>query len=365
MLCSLSRTPAVVCPKLKAMPKVIAVYIYEECHRTLTIEHTTPFLTIAFNTFASFRSLQIFNMDAAGVLVSCSAACNTVPRRCSGMRLSRDWVLTTGSILSNVLQDISDHNVRSWKNFVDSTYQGHIVHVPDTLLKETEVTFSVITSHVTNTVDLFPSTNKHLGFERGNCHPTNDQLRNILQKSEGCVQNNKRGHGNFSKVTAEQPLSSDTWGKHEEFKSVFKYVWRSTLVSEAVDTILSSWVLGSSTSCIESDSDVETESEIAKQLIPLFLILKLETDYDDRCVVTEYNSFVGILNDLFDPEGKVLRRGQSVVVESTPFGNYYFHNSISEGIISNVVGPGHCLLLTDASTAIGCEGGPISMIMQR
>jgi hypothetical protein len=218
---------------------------------------------------------------------------------------------------------------------------------------------------VTNTNDQISSTNKHLGFKDGNFSPVNKQFPRILPKSEGYVQNNKEKLGSSLAVAVERPLvSSDTCGKHEEFKSVLKYVWRCTLVSEAVDTMLSSWVLGS-TSSNENDSNAETESEITKNLISVFFILKLQTDNDDSSEVNEYNAFVDILRDTLEPEEEVLRRGQSVVVESTPFGNCYFHNSVSEGIISNVVGPSHCLLLTDASTAIGCEGGPISVIIQR
>lgn len=300
------------------------------------------------------------------MLVSCSVACNSVPRRCSGIRLGRDWVLTTGSILSTVLEDISgQNNVASWKSFVDTTNQGRLVRVQDKLLLKSQVTFSVITSHVTSSNDQISFTNNNLGFKEGNCSPTNKQFPTIPPKSGGYVQCNNEKLGSSLSIALEQPLvSSDACGKHEEFKCVLKYIFRSTLVSEAVDTILSSWVLGSTLSN-EDDSNVDKESEIAKNLISMFLILKLQTDNDDSSEVNEYDAFVNMLRGMFEPEEEVLKRGQFVVVESTPFGNCYFHNSISQGIISNVLGPGHCLLLTDASTAIGCEGGPISVIKQR
>jgi len=223
---------------------------------------------------------------------------------------------------------------------------------------ETQVSFSVITSYAADAKDGITSTNKHLFFKEDILIPTNEQF--LPQRS---VQSSEDTNGNSSVSTIGQSPSSDMCGKCEEFNGVLKYVWRSTLVSEAVDKMLSSWVMGSVT-YNEDDSNVQTESEISKQLLPLFLILKLLTDSDDISESDEYSKLVDILRDVFDPE-VVLRRGQNVVVESTPFGNCYFHNSVSEGIISNVFGPSCCLFLTDASTAIGCEGGPIFVVIRR
>jgi hypothetical protein len=230
---------------------------------------------------------------------------------------------------------------------------------------DAQVTFSVIALRVTNPVDRVLSTSKHLGLKEADFSPANKQIRRTLPKSEGHMQNNKEKFRSSLAVALEQAtVFWDTCGKHEEFKSVLKYAWRSTLVSEAVDTMLSSWVLGSTLSD-GNDSTVETESEVAKNLISVFLILKLQADNDDSSELNEYNALMNILRAMFEPEEEILRRGQSVFVESTPFGNCYFHNSISEGIVSNVLGPGRCLLLTDASTAIGCEGGPISVVVPR
>jgi hypothetical protein len=222
---------------------------------------------------------------------------------------------------------------------------------------ETQVSFSVIT-YVADTKDQVTSTNKHFFVKEGILIPTNEQF--LPQRY---VRSNEDSKGNSSVLTNGQPTSSDIYGKCEEFSAVLKYVWRSTLVSEAVDKMLSSWVMGN-ISYNEDESNVETESEITKQLLPLFVILKLLNDSDDISETDEYCKLVDILRDMFEPEG-VLRRGENVVVESTPFGNSYFHNSVSEGIISNVFGPSCCLLLTDASTAIGCEGGPIFIVLKR
>jgi len=298
-------------------------------------------------------------MNAAGALVSCSVAGNKIPRRCSGIRLGRDWILTTGGILSSVLQDNNTQsNVSYWKSLLDTTYQDHLVRIKTRPPMETQANFSVITSYAADAKDGITSTNEHLFLKEDILIPANDQL--LPQRS---VRSSEDTNGNSSVSAIGQPPSSDMCGKCEEFNGVLKYVWRSALVSEAVDKMLSSWVMGSIT-YNEEDSNVETESEISKQLLPLFVILKLVTDSDDISERDEYSRLVDILRDVFEPEG-VLRRGQNVVVESTPFGNCYFHNSVSEGIISNVFGPSCCLLLTDASTAIGCEGGPIFVVIRR
>ncbi|PNF40608.1 hypothetical protein B7P43_G05927 [Cryptotermes secundus] len=288
-------------------------------------------------------------MNAAGVLVSCNEAGNKIPRRCSGIRLSRNWVLTTGSILSSFLQESTDENLTYWKNVSDVTYEDHLIRIKDRPFMETRVTFSVIASNATNTANEITPTSKYLGFQEDTLIPVRNHQNKVM---------------NSLAVAVDQPLSSDTHGKHKEFKSILKYAWRSQFVSHAVDTMLSSWVVGS-ISYIENESSIEKESEITKNLLSLFLLLKLQTDDDESSEVSEYSELMDILREMFEVEEEVLRRGQSVLVESTPFGNYYFHNSVSEGVVSNVFGPGRCLLLTDASTALGCEGGPISVTVQK
>ncbi|KAK0163656.1 hypothetical protein PV327_007317 [Microctonus hyperodae] len=57
-------------------------------------------------------------------------------------------------------------------------------------------------------------------------------------------------------------------------------------------------------------------------------------------------------------------RGALIEIESTPFGNPIFIDSISQGIVSNVLGTNNCVMLTDANAAPGCEGGPVYLIDQ-
>jgi hypothetical protein len=295
-------------------------------------------------------------MDAAGVLVSCLEAGSKMPRRCSGIRLSRDWVLTTGSILNSGPQDNSDENTVYWKRVLDIAHQDRLFRIEDCPLKERLFAFSVITSDANSTDNANTTTSEYLGFKQDTSIPVNGPF-----PAEGSVQ---RIRGNSSAVAVGQSLSSDTHRKIKELRSILKYAWRSRLVTDAVDTVLSSWVVGS-TSYTENETSIDTDSDTTKNLLSLFLLLKLQTNKENSSEVNEYSELVDILRIAFGPEGKALRRGQSVLVESTPFGNECFYNSVSEGVISNACGPGRCLVLTDASTALGCEGGAISVTVHK
>jgi hypothetical protein len=48
-----------------------------------------------------------------------------------------------------------------------------------------------------------------------------------------------------------------------------------------------------------------------------------------------------------------------VEIESAPFGNAVFLDSVSRGIVSNILGIRGCVLLTDANAVPGCEGAPL------
>ncbi|XP_014213115.1 peroxisomal leader peptide-processing protease [Copidosoma floridanum] len=52
-------------------------------------------------------------------------------------------------------------------------------------------------------------------------------------------------------------------------------------------------------------------------------------------------------------------RGTSVQMESVPFGSIEFLNSLSRGIVSNVLGDLNCIILSDAIAVPGCEGAPL------
>lgn len=54
-----------------------------------------------------------------------------------------------------------------------------------------------------------------------------------------------------------------------------------------------------------------------------------------------------------------LKKYDNIYIESSPFGNRHFLNSVSRGIVSNIVGEQDCLILTDCPTTPGSEGSPV------
>ncbi|XP_048509673.1 peroxisomal leader peptide-processing protease isoform X3 [Athalia rosae] len=125
--------------------------------------------------------------------------------------------------------------------------------------------------------------------------------------------------------------------------------WKCPLLVEAFEGILSSWRF--------SESPRDDKVAVAdKDLFPLFLLLKIEENG-----VTKSSNLAEPLEVLknFAKSLVTSQRGQQIEIESTPFGNPVFMNSVANGVVSNVLGPAKSILLTDANAVIGCEGGPI------
>ncbi|CAG4947937.1 unnamed protein product [Colias eurytheme] len=65
------------------------------------------------------------------------------------------------------------------------------------------------------------------------------------------------------------------------------------------------------------------------------------------------------LSELLDLVRLPPERGTNIQVHSTPFGCEVFLNAVTRGSVCGVVGKRPSLLLTDAATALGSEGGPV------
>ncbi|XP_046753280.1 peroxisomal leader peptide-processing protease [Diprion similis] len=125
--------------------------------------------------------------------------------------------------------------------------------------------------------------------------------------------------------------------------------WKCPLLVEAFEGILSSWRFCES-------SRGENIAAADNELFPVLLLLRIQNgDAASSNPTTELQDALrNFLKVLAPPQ-----RGQEVEIESTPFGNPVFINSLATGVVSNVLGPSKSLLLTDANAVIGCEGGPI------
>ncbi|PSN44302.1 hypothetical protein C0J52_09292 [Blattella germanica] len=296
----------------------------------------------------------MYIMDAAGVLVSCSVGEKSREVKCSGIILDGGWVITTGSVLSFAIQNQETDGIEiPWEHIFKKSYSESLIRIEKGLFQNSHIAFSVIC----NTLLDDEGKNRISAKSDWKINPFVPVWKKIVKyipknQESRDMWNFRKSESYFATVSAQNMCqkSSDIL---KEYKASLRYVWRSSCMSEAIDTLLSSWLLGT-TSSDKENNDVEAESEIAKQLLPLLLIFKLDGNESEGSDV-----ILKMLHDLFVDKKDSLKRGRTVVVQSTPFGNPFFYNSISEGIVSNISGPKNCLILTDARTAIGSEGGPI------
>ena len=134
----------------------------------------------------------------------------------------------------------------------------------------------------------------------------------------------------------------------EEKEGVTVIAWKCSLLKQTFDSLFASWSF---------DKAAKTD----RCLLPVFLMISLESGQLGNSISAAkeaLNSFVQ--QDLAYPV-----RGSITEVESTPFGNPVFIDSVARGIVSNIVGFQRCVILTDANSVPGCEGGPVYIIDER
>lgn len=130
--------------------------------------------------------------------------------------------------------------------------------------------------------------------------------------------------------------------------------WRCPLLSETLENLFRGW------------SYSETSKKSNQDLLTIFLLVRLHNDGEltenelRESAETSLSHLLGMCRPLETPG-----RGVSLLIESTPFGNPVFIDSISRGIVSNVLGTHDCLMLTDANAVPGCEGGPVYVMREK
>ncbi|XP_045527624.1 peroxisomal leader peptide-processing protease [Pieris brassicae] len=124
------------------------------------------------------------------------------------------------------------------------------------------------------------------------------------------------------------------------------HVWQCPVLDRCVDDILYSWTIG------HRDGDVEKQTQLGKALLSVFVLIDLESD-------TAGLKTLRPLSELLDMVKPPPERGSNIQVHSTPFGCEVFLNAVTRGSVCGVVGKRPSLLLTDAATALGSEGGPV------
>ncbi|XP_068620264.1 peroxisomal leader peptide-processing protease [Battus philenor] len=124
------------------------------------------------------------------------------------------------------------------------------------------------------------------------------------------------------------------------------HVWQCPILERCVDDVLYSWTIG------HRDADVQQQTQLGKALLSVFVLIDLESD---NLVQQPLRPLSELLDLVHPPPG----RGSVVEVQSTPFGCEVFLNAVTRGSVCGVVGRRPSLLLTDAATALGSEGGPV------
>ncbi|KAL0820129.1 hypothetical protein ABMA28_006067 [Loxostege sticticalis] len=158
-------------------------------------------------------------------------------------------------------------------------------------------------------------------------------------------------YGGVEKLSRERNLDNDVDFEHSSYNirvltGRICHVWQCPILDRCVDDILYSWTIG------HRDGDVEKQTRLGKALLSVFVLIDLESD--DRGLRT-----LRPLSELLDMVRPPPERGSTVEVHSTPFGCEVFLNAVTRGSICGIVGKKPSLLLTDAGTALGSEGGPV------
>nr|XP_012221369.1 PREDICTED: peroxisomal leader peptide-processing protease-like [Linepithema humile]XP_012221370.1 PREDICTED: peroxisomal leader peptide-processing protease-like [Linepithema humile] len=209
-------------------------------------------------------------------------------RGSSGISISKDWILTHGTLLSPIID--KSHALSS---FIKNISLGELTMMPRKFASE--LRFRVY---------------RNLEKETSNLSRTDNNVR--IQEHFGTI------------VT----------------------VWKCSLLKKTFDEFFETWSFSKS-----SDHD--------RLLRPIFLLIRI-SDSDESNV--EIPTIEQVLFRLLDRALRNPVRGSSVEIESTPFGNPVFIDSIARGVISNVVGDESCVIMTDAYAFPGGEGGPVYVI---
>ncbi|KAJ8683479.1 hypothetical protein QAD02_019271 [Eretmocerus hayati] len=166
--------------------------------------------------------------------------------------------------------------------------------------------------------------------------------RKIFDTVELRVHLNKSENGTRKESSKSQSKMMD------EKDCTVKFTWRCPLLRKTFNDVFFSW-------------SFEKNTRFDKSLLPIFLLIRIDDgvgsegceDSAEQVLRELYESLVSL-----SPKS----RGLDVEIESAPFGNPCFLNSVSRGIVSNVLGEGNCIILSDVNAVPGCEGAPLFLL---
>ncbi|XP_038211047.1 peroxisomal leader peptide-processing protease [Zerene cesonia] len=183
----------------------------------------------------------------------------------------------------------------------------------------------------------------------------NDEFYNTLPEMYvTCEKGKSRGSNLYEgveRLSRERNLDIDTDFEHSSYQARVMtgricHLWQCPILDRCVDDILYSWTIG------HRDGDVEKQTQLGKALLSVFVLIDLESDNTGFKTLRPLSELLDLVR--LPPE-----RGTNIQVHSTPFGCEVFLNAVTRGSVCGVVGKRPSLLLTDAATALGSEGGPV------
>ncbi|XP_050682624.1 peroxisomal leader peptide-processing protease-like [Leptidea sinapis] len=243
-------------------------------------------------------------MDVEGVMVSYNYSddgelANILTVAASGIKFSKRWVLTHGSILSPLKQAKVIADARG-KAIINEEFYNQLPEIYVTCEKKQTV-------------------------------------EPVYREVE--------------KISRERSLDSNIDFDHSSYQvrvltGRIVHVWQCPVLERCVDDVLYSWTVG------YRDVDVDKQSNLGKALLSVFVLVDLESE-------TPGLKTLRPLSELFDMVRAPPERGANIHVHSTPFGCEVFLNAVTTGTVCGLVGKRPSLLLTDAATALGSEGGPV------
>ncbi|OXU30433.1 hypothetical protein TSAR_011969, partial [Trichomalopsis sarcophagae] len=218
----------------------------------------------------------------------------------SGLLLSDGWILSHGSLLSPNFSEARPHDIRDFLLAVQKEFERDVVAVPQAVT---------------------------------------ESMRFRMQCKE-------RDGGGESIRSARRIVEKDC---------SLRVVWRCPLLRRTLNDLLFSW-------------SFEKIAKFDKSVLSIFLLLRVdgsskswEDDTTEGRRVLKY-VFEFYRKHFGPPASLELTRGASVEIDSAPFGNAVFLDSLSRGIVSNTLGEEDCVILTDANAVPGCEGAPVYLV---
>ena len=182
--------------------------------------------------------------------------------------------------------------------------------------------------------------------------------------------------GDLAMAQASEQLFDDlTFQIHHRNHSLKKSgklvaVWKCPLLEETLENSLKNFTF-------------EKQHDFDRLLLPVFLMIKCESFESSDETIGREKDWTFVESKQMGGESEVtdkakvkqvllqlakqaavgkITKGAIIELVSTPFGNAFFIDSVSRGIIGNLLGTNQCLIVIDVTSFPGCEGSPVFLI---